>query len=79
MLAGSLQWEGLKKAGKLPHLSRWYDHLASIPQLQQLAEKYYPKRNNAAKKRVADSIKESKSNKDAPTTRHTGWFLGFRV
>jgi len=45
--------------------------MASIPQLQELAEKYYPKRNNAAKKRVADAIIEAKS-KGGPATRHTG-------
>ena len=69
--AGSLQWEGLKKTGKLPHLARWYDHVGGIPILQQLAEQYYPKRNNAAKKRVADAIKEAKL-KEGPAVRHTG-------
>ena len=69
--AGSLQWEGLKKTGKLPHLARWYDHMGGIPVLQQLAERYYPKRNNAAKKRVADAIKEAKA-KEGPAVRHTG-------
>lgn len=57
------------------HLKRWYEHMSSLPELQALADEYYPKRNNAAKKKVAEAIKEAKSNKETANTRHTGKFV----
>ncbi len=73
--AGSLQWEGLKKGGTYPHLRRWYEFISALPELQALAEEYYPKKNNAAKRKVAEAIKEAKSNKETANQRHTGMLL----
>lgn len=70
--AGSLQWEGLKKGGAFPHLKRWYEFTSAVPELQALAEIYYPKRNNAAKRKVAEAIKEAKAHKETANQRHTG-------
>ena len=72
LCTGSLQWEGMKKSGAYPHLIRWYEHMSSISELRAIAEEYYPKRNNMAKKKVAEAIKEAKSNKETANTRHTG-------
>ena len=58
--------------GKFPHLDRWFNHIGSVPVLQDLLEKYNPKRNNARKKQVAETIKERKADPKTASVRHTG-------
>ncbi|KAK9867379.1 hypothetical protein WJX84_011083 [Apatococcus fuscideae] len=43
-LQGTTQWDKLKLSGSFPHLARWYDFLCSLPELQDVAEQYGPKR-----------------------------------
>ena len=42
--AGTLQWDKLMLSGKFPHLARWYNFLCGLPELQDVAEQYGPKR-----------------------------------
>ena len=42
--AGTLQWDKLMLSGNFPHLARWYDFLCGLPELQDVAEQYGPKR-----------------------------------
>ena len=41
-LAATLQWGRLRKAGKLPHLARWFDTLAAVPELAAVTERHGP-------------------------------------
>ena len=57
-----MQWDGLKKAGKLPHAVRWYDHVSGVPELKALAEKYHPKRRSAVAKEGKEASKKGAGN-----------------
>ena len=41
---GTLQWDKLRKAGMLPHLARWFDHIAAVPALREAGERHGPKK-----------------------------------
>ncbi|KAK9821493.1 hypothetical protein WJX74_002572 [Apatococcus lobatus] len=43
-LQGTLQWDKLMLSGNFPHLARWYNFLCELPELQDVAEQYGPKR-----------------------------------
>ncbi len=54
----SLQWEKIRKSGKLPHLTRWYDFLSQTSPLKELLEANAPKKLAAAER-----VKEAAANK----------------
>ena len=56
--AASLQWEKIRKSGKLPHLTRWYNFLCQTSPLKDVLEANAPKKSAAAER-----VKEAAANK----------------
>ena len=48
--------------------------MSEEPVLKDILEKYSPKRNNARKKAVAETIKATKADPKTASVRHTGLF-----
>ena len=63
LLAASLQWEKIRKSGKLPHLTRWYEFLSQTSPLKELLEAHGPKKSAAAER-----VKEATANKGSSKT-----------
>ncbi|KAL3146233.1 hypothetical protein ABBQ32_002935 [Trebouxia sp. C0010 RCD-2024] len=70
-LQASLQWEKIRKSGKLPHLTRWYDFLSQTSPLKGLLERHAPKKSAAAE-RVKEAAAAGKGS--AKGTTETGSF-----
>ena len=64
-VAASLQWEKIRKSGKLPHLSRWYEFLAQTSPLKEVAEAHAPKKSAAAERVAAAKDTFSKGSAKA--------------
>lgn len=63
LLTASLQWEKIRKSGKLPHLTRWYEFLSQTSPLKELLEAHAPKKSAAAER-----VKEATANKGSSKT-----------
>ncbi|KAL0031306.1 hypothetical protein WJX79_002120 [Trebouxia sp. C0005] len=66
-LQASLQWEKIRKSGKLPHLTRWYNFLSQTSPLKELLEANAPKKSAAAE-RVKEAAAHKGSSKGAAET-----------
>ena len=64
--AASLQWEKIRKSGKLPHLTRWFDFLSQTSPLKGLLEKHAPKKSAAAE-RVKEAAAAAKGSTKGAT------------
>ncbi len=75
LVAGTLQWDKLRKTGLLNNLARWFDFVGGVPAVKQTVERYDPRqlRKNA----VADGKGPSTSSRGggAPCVPIPAWLI----